>query len=202
MLIFAPCSLSLILRRRFNIYIWDYCQKRGYLGTAQKLVEEAKLPPTPRPPIDAKQGLLYECAYSLIFTLRDLVLTAYQCRWWSVFWVLFSAKNSGSGSEDAMVVVQVSIKPSPFQLPNGPPSYSLLPLNDTAPLIACAERRPSSSTSRDALPTKCCPSRSSGNGSNATSKRTWRSSSTGAAGHATDGSSRSSTNRALDSAHA
>lgn len=30
------------------------------MGTAQKLVEEAMLPPAPRPPIDAKQGLLYE----------------------------------------------------------------------------------------------------------------------------------------------
>lgn len=48
------------LSNRFNIYIWDYCTKRGYANTARELVEEAKLGPTPRPPIDAKQGLLYE----------------------------------------------------------------------------------------------------------------------------------------------
>lgn len=53
-------TLSSTIYYRFNIYIWDYCQKRGYMGTAQKLVEEAMLPPAPRPPIDAKQGLLYE----------------------------------------------------------------------------------------------------------------------------------------------
>ncbi|THG96865.1 hypothetical protein EW145_g7704, partial [Phellinidium pouzarii] len=72
--------------RMFNIYIWDYCTKRGYSKTARELAEEAKLSPNPRPPIDAKQGLLYE--------------------WWSVFWVLFSAKSSNSGSEDAMVYIQ------------------------------------------------------------------------------------------------
>ncbi|EJD08563.1 MFS general substrate transporter [Fomitiporia mediterranea MF3/22] len=72
--------------KMFNIYIWDYCVKRGYSNTARELAEEAKLNPNPRPPIDAKQGLLYE--------------------WWSVFWVLFSAKSNNSGSEDAMLYMQ------------------------------------------------------------------------------------------------
>lgn len=52
--------ISLCVSFRFNVYIWDYCVKRGYSNTARGLVEEAKLGPNPRPPIDAKQGLLYE----------------------------------------------------------------------------------------------------------------------------------------------
>lgn len=67
----------------FNIYIHDYCMKRGYERTANTLREEASIQEDPQPPINAKQGLLFE--------------------WWSVFWVLFSAKSSGSGPEDAMV---------------------------------------------------------------------------------------------------
>lgn len=51
--------ISTQVHRRFNIYIWDYCTKRGYPRTARELAEEAKLS-DPNPPINAKQGLLYE----------------------------------------------------------------------------------------------------------------------------------------------
>jgi len=45
---------------RFNIYIYDYCNKRGFRETAQKLMVEAEIPPESSPPINAKQGLLFE----------------------------------------------------------------------------------------------------------------------------------------------
>ncbi|KAH8110800.1 hypothetical protein DFH11DRAFT_1730012 [Phellopilus nigrolimitatus] len=89
--------------KMFNIYIWDYCTKRGYTNTARELAEEAKLQPNPRPPIDAKQGLLYE--------------------WWSVFWVLFSAKSNNSGSEDAMVYIQHHMAQARMQAQSALPRY-------------------------------------------------------------------------------
>ena len=45
---------------RFNIYILDYCKKRGYHKTASQLVNEADIPPESKPPINAQQGLLFE----------------------------------------------------------------------------------------------------------------------------------------------
>ncbi|KAF8810421.1 hypothetical protein BYT27DRAFT_7209418 [Phlegmacium glaucopus] len=71
--------------RMFNIYIYDYCYKRGFRKTARELLSEADIAPDATPPIDARQGLLFE--------------------WWSVFWVLFQAK-SGGGSDDALVFTQ------------------------------------------------------------------------------------------------
>ncbi|KAI6023779.1 hypothetical protein BKA83DRAFT_4263755 [Pisolithus microcarpus] len=72
--------------KMFNIYIYDYCNKRGFRETAKKLLQEADLTPEATPPIDAKQGLLFE--------------------WWTVFWVLFTAKNNGHGNDDALVYTQ------------------------------------------------------------------------------------------------
>ncbi|TEB21951.1 hypothetical protein FA13DRAFT_1642048 [Coprinellus micaceus] len=46
--------------RMFNIYIYDYCWKRGFRKTARELMYEADLPEQAQPPIDAKQGLLFE----------------------------------------------------------------------------------------------------------------------------------------------
>lgn len=46
---------------RFNIYIYDYCFKRGFRQTAQHLMSEAEIPPDAKPPINARQGLLFEC---------------------------------------------------------------------------------------------------------------------------------------------
>jgi hypothetical protein len=45
---------------RFNIYIYDYCNKRGFRKTARELLAEAEIPPDSAPPINAKQGLLFE----------------------------------------------------------------------------------------------------------------------------------------------
>ncbi|KAJ3839908.1 hypothetical protein F5878DRAFT_94550 [Lentinula raphanica] len=73
--------------RMFNIYIYDYCFKRGFRKTARELLIEADLPAESQPPINAKQGLLFE--------------------WWSVFWVLFTAKANGNGSDDALTYTNV-----------------------------------------------------------------------------------------------
>ncbi|KZT20987.1 hypothetical protein NEOLEDRAFT_1140017 [Neolentinus lepideus HHB14362 ss-1] len=70
----------------FNIYIYDYCTKRGFNKTANELKTEAELGDDAHPPINAKQGLLFE--------------------WWSVFWQLFGAKSQGNGSEDALLYTQ------------------------------------------------------------------------------------------------
>ncbi|KAF7309511.1 hypothetical protein MIND_00321900 [Mycena indigotica] len=72
--------------KMFNIYIYDYCYKRGFHKTANQLLLEADIPSDSSPPINARQGLLFE--------------------WWSVFWVLFTAKANGNGSEDAMLYTQ------------------------------------------------------------------------------------------------
>ncbi|KAI0676144.1 hypothetical protein C8Q78DRAFT_964327 [Trametes maxima] len=75
--------------RMFNIYIYDYCQKRGFRKTASELMQEAQIPAHSQPPINAKQGLLFE--------------------WWSVFWVLFTAKSNGQGPDDALLYTQHQI---------------------------------------------------------------------------------------------
>ncbi|KAG6884398.1 hypothetical protein C0993_011594 [Termitomyces sp. T159_Od127] len=82
----SPPTISWEGEKMFNIYIYDYCYKRGFRKTAQELLVEAELPPDSTPPINARQGLLFE--------------------WWSVFWVLFTAKASGQGSEEAMLYTQ------------------------------------------------------------------------------------------------
>ncbi|KAH8093246.1 hypothetical protein BXZ70DRAFT_1010474 [Cristinia sonorae] len=95
--------------RMFNIYIYDYCLKRGYQKTARELLAEADIPAESQPPINAKQGLLFE--------------------WWSVFWVLFTAKSSGTGSDDALLYVshqhqqqQNAQRPPQARLPQHPPN--------------------------------------------------------------------------------
>jgi LisH len=55
-----PLLKHLLAFVRFNIYIYDYCNKRGFRETAQKLMVEAEIPPDSAPPINAKQGLLFE----------------------------------------------------------------------------------------------------------------------------------------------
>ena len=61
---------------RFNIYIYDYCVKRGYQKTARELLSEAEISPDAQPPINAKQGLLFECVHYLIRpTTQVLTLT-------------------------------------------------------------------------------------------------------------------------------
>ena len=48
---------------RFNIYIYDYCFKRGFRKTARELLAEAEIPQDSIPPINARQGLLFECVF-------------------------------------------------------------------------------------------------------------------------------------------
>ncbi|KAH8794600.1 hypothetical protein DL96DRAFT_1305585 [Flagelloscypha sp. PMI_526] len=86
--------------RMFNIYIYDYCSKRGFKQTAQQLLQEAELPHDAAPPINARQGLLFE--------------------WWSVFWVLFSAKaqnnphvNNNTGADPHVVGAGSGGHPTP-----------------------------------------------------------------------------------------
>ena len=52
---------------RFNIYIYDYCMKRGYTNTARELTREADIPQDSAPPINAKQGLLFESVPFFVF---------------------------------------------------------------------------------------------------------------------------------------
>jgi hypothetical protein len=54
---------------RFNIYLLDYCKKRGYHKTATQLVIEAHMPPGTKPPIDTRHGLFFELASSLLLLL-------------------------------------------------------------------------------------------------------------------------------------
>ncbi|KAI1786476.1 hydroxymethylglutaryl-coenzyme A reductase-domain-containing protein [Ganoderma leucocontextum] len=46
--------------RMFSIYIHGYCVKRGFHKTAHELHVEAAIPATATPPINVKQGLLFE----------------------------------------------------------------------------------------------------------------------------------------------
>lgn len=99
---------------RFNIYILDYCKKRGFHKTASQLVSEADIAPESKPPINAQQGLLFEYV-PLHFPPSSLLLipaSSLPHRWWSVFWVLFQAKNSGSGSDDAILYHKVRFRVS------------------------------------------------------------------------------------------
>ncbi|KAF7317793.1 hypothetical protein MKEN_00867200 [Mycena kentingensis (nom. inval.)] len=91
--------------KMFNIYIYDYCFKRGFRKTARELLLEADIPQDSTPPINARQGLLFE--------------------WWSVFWVLFTAKANGNGTEEAMLYTQHQANQAamrsrpPQQMPGG-----------------------------------------------------------------------------------
>lgn len=77
----------------FNLYIHDYFTKRGFKRAARELQLEAELGHHNHPPIDARQGLLFE--------------------WWSVFWLIFSAKTGAGGTDDAALYTQhVQAKPS------------------------------------------------------------------------------------------
>lgn len=45
---------------RFNIYLHDYFQKRGFHKAASQLLAEADILEGSIPPINAKEGLLFE----------------------------------------------------------------------------------------------------------------------------------------------
>ncbi|KAJ7460737.1 hypothetical protein FB451DRAFT_1563197 [Mycena latifolia] len=95
--------------KMFNIYIYDYCYKRGFRKTARELLLEADIPSDSTPPINARQGLLFE--------------------WWSVFWVLFTAKANGNGTDDAMLYTQHQAHQTAMkQNQNRPPPPQPMPM--------------------------------------------------------------------------
>ncbi|KAF8874047.1 hypothetical protein CPB84DRAFT_1798013, partial [Gymnopilus junonius] len=59
----SSCCCIYDFFNRFNIYIYDYCHKRGFHKTASQLLVEAEITTDPIPPINAKQGLLFECVW-------------------------------------------------------------------------------------------------------------------------------------------
>ena len=61
-------------KKRFNIYIYDYCFKRGFRKTARELLSEAEIAPDATPPIDARQGLLFELVSTLSLVFFWLTL--------------------------------------------------------------------------------------------------------------------------------
>ncbi|KAK0215003.1 hypothetical protein IW262DRAFT_1404295 [Armillaria fumosa] len=119
----SPAQLSWEGDKMFNIYIYDYCYKRGFRKTARELLAEAEIPPESQPPINARQGLLFE--------------------WWSVFWVLFTAKANGHGTEDAMIYTQHQSQqaanrqamPRPPQPPQPPPAMNPQPPMQQQPMV-------------------------------------------------------------------
>lgn len=47
------------INNRFNIYIYNHFNKRGFRETTQKLMQEAEIAPDSTPPINTKQVLLF-----------------------------------------------------------------------------------------------------------------------------------------------
>ncbi|KAI0029951.1 hypothetical protein K488DRAFT_88213 [Vararia minispora EC-137] len=123
----SASSISWEGDKMFNIYILDYCNKRGYSKTARELMAEADIQPGSAPPIDARQGLLFE--------------------WWSVFWVLFQAKNNHNGSTSADAMTYIAAKhvrtangpnaappgPGPALRPGFPPANGMPPRQGPLP---------------------------------------------------------------------
>ena len=54
-------------------------------------------------------GRVFYLSTLLFFPLGLLPPLTLGCRWWSVFWVLFTAKSSGNGTEEAMLYTQVRL---------------------------------------------------------------------------------------------
>ena len=71
-LLYLPLVSPFYPYPRFNIYIYDYCNKRGFRKTARELLQEAEIPADSAPPINAKQGLLFE-SVSLLFPPFQLI---------------------------------------------------------------------------------------------------------------------------------
>ncbi|KIK04600.1 hypothetical protein K443DRAFT_92990 [Laccaria amethystina LaAM-08-1] len=61
--------------KMFNIYIYDYCFKRGYRKTARELLAEAEIPPESMPPINARQGLLFECVFFSFYIITIITVS-------------------------------------------------------------------------------------------------------------------------------
>jgi len=103
--------LTLLLR--FHVYMHDYLFKRGYRKAALALLAEAKIVPM-IPPIDAREGLLFECVFWIGLSCSCVLNPP--GRWWSVFWTIFTEKANGDGpTEEALLYVQVRLT-LPFSL--------------------------------------------------------------------------------------
>ncbi|KAG9313234.1 hypothetical protein JVU11DRAFT_6696 [Chiua virens] len=104
--------------RMFNIYIYDYCNKRGFRKTARELLAEADIPADSAPPINAKQGLLFEYVPS---HFPPFPLSISPQDGGASFGFLFTAKSNGTGTEDAMVYTQVRPRSPPTSTVHQPP---------------------------------------------------------------------------------
>lgn len=47
---------------KLDLYVWDYCKRRGYNAAAQALTTDAGLGEVPEVPLKTPQGLLFEYA--------------------------------------------------------------------------------------------------------------------------------------------
>lgn len=61
-LFLPPCRSWGNEEDRLDLYVWDYCQRRGYLSAANALAADAGLPFSPEIPLKTTQGLLFEYA--------------------------------------------------------------------------------------------------------------------------------------------
>ena len=66
-----PRSVSYLCHFRFNVYIHDYFLKRGFRKAAKELVQEAEIGSDASPPINARQGFLFEYAFFSFLQCRD-----------------------------------------------------------------------------------------------------------------------------------
>ncbi|EGF98670.1 uncharacterized protein MELLADRAFT_79652 [Melampsora larici-populina 98AG31] len=75
-----------------NSYIHDYLCKRGFHGTAEKLIQESGMDKSSawgsNKLLNTPQGLLYE--------------------WWTIFWEVFLASSGSSGHHDANLYSQIT----------------------------------------------------------------------------------------------
>lgn len=72
---------------RLHTYMYDYFLKRGWQNTARSFLQEARLTSDYYVPIDAPEGFLYE--------------------WWTVFWDIFDANHSRTGTSQAAIYLEV-----------------------------------------------------------------------------------------------
>jgi collagen type III alpha len=84
--------------------------KRGFHKAAKELVAEADIATDALPPINARQRFLFESVALFLFSHLHIQSDVELCRrrWWSVFWMFFSAKTTGHGPENVMLYFHVS----------------------------------------------------------------------------------------------
>ncbi|KAL1923732.1 uncharacterized protein VTP21DRAFT_8712 [Calcarisporiella thermophila] len=82
-----PTGLDLRTHQALQLYIYDYCVKHNFMAAANALKQDANIRDE-NVPFDMPQSFLFE--------------------WWSVFWDLFAAKVTKTGSRDAQQYVDFS----------------------------------------------------------------------------------------------